>query len=235
MLPVLIALLPGKRMQASFAQVTYAILIGCGLLVTSVLGAKSGAGSYHLIPFLVPVLHLYFWLRSDPSSTLDTQFGNFAAAWVVTTLLLSSTHLRSVIHEFRATALGARSVAEVEQTARTLRGHTYQVGIGADFLDPRTRYAYIPTFEGQLYTVSGAAIRDLQFGGVAIPEATIRDLDFCKTESWLIPHGDEPFSAQNSYFETPHPAFDDSFRTAFRKNYHKVTTGVLYDTWSCKE
>jgi hypothetical protein len=232
LLPVLVTFYRERR--PSYPQMTYLASIVAGLLITSILGSKNGAGSYHLIPYIVPILHLYFWRRSERAPHEATQvFANFAIAWAVTTLFLASTHLQALVRTYRDASLGRRIVAEVVNEETIYRGRTIEVGIGKDFEDPRTRYAYLPTFAGQPYTISGAAIRDLQIGDKPIPDATIQYLKSCGTQVWLIPKGDAPFSATNSYYETPHDAFDAPFQAAFIDRYHRVSSDELFDVWIC--
>ena len=218
----------------SFAQKCYFALIVLGLISTSFLGAKSGAGSYHLIPFVAPLVHLYIWRRSEiPPADADRPFARFAVAWVLTTLALSDHHLRTVLREFRFGPSSFPVIEEIGRFERSYPGKTLAVGIGVTFDDPRTRYAYVPVFHGQPYTISGAAIRDLQFGNIPIPVETVRYFEACGTAIWLIPKGQEPFSAGNSYYDRFHPAFEEEFRQAFRANYKLTESGKQFDVWTC--
>ncbi len=222
--------------QSTFGQRLYLGAIAMGLAITSVLGSKSGAGSYHLLPYVAPIVHLYFWRRSElPPEFRDTGFSKLAIAWTVTTLFLASTHVQTLIREFRTASIGRHATAEILGEEDLFRGRTLEVGPGKDFEDPRTRYAYLPVFRGQPYTIAGAAIRDLQMGGAPIPDATVHYLESCGTQVWLIPRGDAPFSAPNSYYDTPHPAFEASFRQAFTSRYRRARSGELYDVWVCGE
>ncbi len=115
-----------------------------------------------------------------------------------------------------------------------LHGQALQVGVGDSFLDRRTFYAFIPAQHGGPFTLSGSTVRDMQFGGVAIPLSTLRYFSECKTPTWLIPAGQEPFSAPNTYYEEPHPAFSERFRQTFLNAYSKTASGPEFDTWTCK-
>ncbi len=233
LLPLVAAFRLGGR--ASLHQRLYLGSIITGLAITSVLGSKSGAGSYHLIPYIVPILPLYLWRRSEilPGEA-DAGFTPLAIAWAITTVLLSSTNLQAVIREYRAAPTGARITAEIRRDQKLYRGRTMEIGVGGDFEDRRTRYAYLTTFDGAQYTISGAAIRDLQEGGIPIPASTIQYIERCGTQVWLIPKGDAPFSASNSYFETPHAAFEPAFRDAFAAHYRLAASGELFDVWACR-
>lgn len=215
-------------------QTIYFGLIAAGLAITSVLGAKSGAGSYHLLPFLAPLLHAYFWIRADRAGPdPDRGFARFAIAWVAATLLLSTAHLGQGIRTFRGMREGRAIVAEIRGFERARAGESMEVGVGSGFLDQRESYGYLTTFAGGPYTIAGAAIRDFQFGGIPIPPATLRYMAACGTHDWLIPKGEQPFSALNPYYDEPHPAFDDAFRQTFLEHYRKADAGRWYDLWTC--
>ncbi len=232
---LLLAPVLASRRRWTFDQSVYFALTALGLAVTCVLGSKSGAGSYHLLPFIVPLLHLYFWTRGNVSAAAPRYpFARFALAWILTTLVLSSAHLGSVVRELRGAPAGREIVSEILRAQNDHRGQTLEVGVGADFNDPRERYSYLTTFDGQPYTIAGAAIRDLQFGGVAIPLSTVRYVETCGTRNWLIPRGDVPFSAPNAYYDSIHPAFDTPFRNAFLGHYRKTGSGERFDLWSCR-
>ena len=231
-----IAVAFGSDRRPSRGQTIYFASIAGSLLITCFLGAKSGAGSYHLIPFAIPLLHQYFWIRNLVSEDApDGAFLRFALPWTMTMLILSSAHVGTTLREFRGAARGGRIIAEVRQAESTYRGRTIEVGIGDEFRDMRTRYGFLTTFDGQSYTISGAAIRDLQFGGVDIPDSTIRYIEACGTQVWLIPSGRQPFSAANTYYDKYHSGFDEKFRQAFLSHYAKSASGKLFDVWTCNQ
>ncbi|MBV8906236.1 MAG: hypothetical protein JOZ22_21575 [Acidobacteriia bacterium] len=219
----------------SRAQMSYLTLTVCGMGMSSVVGAKIGAGSYHLVPYIVPLLHLYFWMRNEsvPPADADYAFKRFAIAWTVAMLVYSVTRVQVVLGEFEFAPSGRRVISEIRHVKRTYPGRTLEIGIGRDFYDRRTRYSYVTTFDGQPYTLSGSAIRDLQFGGVGIPDATVRYIEDCQTQIWLIPKRQSPFTATNPYYSSYHPAFDERFRRAFLAHYNKIDSGELFDVWSC--
>ena len=80
-----------KRTKLTRGQIYYLGAIAIGLLGACFSGAKIGAGSYHLLPLTLPILGLYFWIRSERNETTrDHAFAKLSIAWVLTMLLYSS-------------------------------------------------------------------------------------------------------------------------------------------------
>jgi hypothetical protein len=234
LLPTGILAWPAKRPKLSGGQQWYLAAIAVGLLGACLSGAKIGAGSYHLLPLAIPILQSYFWIRSERQPvTRDRAFSKLSIAWALTMLLYSTNFAAAVWHSYQFAGSAKRVIADIQSIEARYRGSTLQVGIGDDFRDPRTFYAYKPVFDGQPYLISGASVRDHQFGGVEIPAATLDDLRNCAIRVWLIPLGRQPFSAQNTYYTGEHRAFGEDFAGAFTANYRKAGSGSSYDVWIC--
>lgn len=224
----------GTNPKLSRGQQRYLAAIAAGLLGASFAGAKIGAGSYHLLPLAIPVLQSYFWIRSEREPIpRDRVFSNLSVAWALTMLLYSTNFVEAVWHSYQFAGPGKKVIADIRSLESQYRGSTLQVGIGDGFRDPTTFYAYQPVFAGQPYLISGASVRDHQFGGVEIPAATLDDLRNCAIRVWLIPLGRQPFSAQNTYYTGDHLAFGRDFASTFVANYRKAGSGSSYDVWIC--
>jgi hypothetical protein len=213
----------------------YLVVIAACMLISSFFGAKPGSGSYHLLPYIVPILHLYFWLRaSSPEPQPDLPFARYAAAWVAVMLIFSAGQVRILVNCLRDSPRAAQVKLQITEAEAKYRGRMLAVGAGDNFTDLRTVYAFLPVLQGQPYVLNYASIRDLQFGGVALPQSTLQYFADCGTPVWLIPAGQDPFSALDTYYREPHPAFNDAFRNTFLSNYQRVASGPQYDTWVCK-
>lgn len=224
-----------RKDRARGKQRFYLLLIASCMALSCVFGAKAGAGSYHLLPYVAALVHLYFWVRaSSPAADSDGPFAHLAAAWVLAMLIFSAAQVRSLADCLRYAPQGARVSAQIGEAEEKYRGRAIEVGVGSDFLDRRTLYAFIPVMQGQPYTINSSAIRDLQFGGAKLPIATLNYFERCGTAVWLIPAGQEPFTALNSYYAQPHMAFSEAFRSTFLRNYRRAETGSQFDTWVCK-
>lgn len=214
-------------------QTLYLAVVAICMSMSAVLGAKAGAGSYHLLPYFIPLLHLYFWIRRDTPDA-DRPFARYAAAWVLAIAIFSAGQVRTLLTCLQYAQQGAAVTSQIAQAEVRYRGQALEVGPGSDFTDPRTLYAALPVFRGEPYIVNSSAVRDLQFGGVELPQSTRDYFDDCKTPIWLIPAGQAPFSALNTYYTWPHPAFDEAFRKSFLLHYERVASGPQFDTWACK-
>ncbi len=237
LLPVAALIWFGPRHASiSKPQVLYFSAIVIGLLGACISGAKIGAGSYHLLPLTLPILVLYFWVRSDRDpAPCDRAFSKFAIVWVFTMLLYSVNFVEAVWHAYGFARTARPVLAEIRSAEARYGSSALQVGIGDDFRDARTFYSYAPVFSGAPYLTSGASVRDIQFGGVPLSVATVADVRNCVTAVWLIPRGQQPFSAQNTYYSTAHPAFDRAFRDAFASTYRRSSSGPFYDVWTCQQ
>lgn len=230
------ALVLSRRIRPTAAQTSYLLSICAAFLAASISGAKNGAGSYHLLPLIAPVVHFCFWLlRGAAETSRATEFTRVAVACALALVFYSANFVSAVARTYGWSTRGRAALQEIAQLQQRFAPETLAIGPGDDFRDPRTFYAYEPVFHGQPYLVSGAAVRDLQFGGVPIPESTVQMLQRCDTRVWLIPRGEIPFSAPNTYYETSHPAFDQNFRDSFFANYRLAESHAEYDVWTCKQ
>jgi hypothetical protein len=210
------------------------------MAMTCVLGAKVGAGNYHLFPYVASLLHLYFWRRSElPAAEQDVPVRLFAIPLIFTLLFYSAVHVRDYLHAYEFSPRGSAAIAEIRTVEDQYKGHKVEVGVGDRSDNPAISYGAISALDGEPYTMNFAAIRDMQLGGVEVPDSTVNYIRACETEVWLIPKGEAPFAASNSYFESNHPAFGDSMRDAFAASYRKVDSlGVnslgVFDVWLCR-
>jgi hypothetical protein len=225
------ALKSGHRISRPL--VVYIFVIVAALVVTCFPAAKPGSGSYHLLPFLVPIVHAYFWLRSElPESRRDAAISGYAVPLVVTALFYSTVSSLYFWNSVRSAPAASATLAEIREVEREFKGQRIELGYGDDHLDRATWYRYQTIFDGHPYTLDSVQMADLQFGGVAIPEATIRYIESCQTGVWLIPKGKAPFTLTNGFFGEGHPLLDDRFRNAFSKHYRLAEQGKIFDRWT---
>ncbi len=235
--PVLLAYFSrGTREHAARKQQTFFLaLIASCMAISCVVGSKAGSGSYHLLPYAAPVPHLYFWNRSSSSTAEpDLPLARYAAAWVIVLLIFSVFQFRTLWQCLEYAPMGQQASSEIYSDESKYQGRALEVGVGNSFTDARTMYAVLPVLQGQPHTINSSSIGDLQFGGAAMPGATLDSFRQCKTPVWLIPLGQEPFTALHTFFPEPHRAFDAAFRSTFVNSYQRVASGVQYDIWTCK-
>ena len=215
----------------------YALLIGAGMLVTCIIASKAGSASYHLLPYTVPLAHLFFWVRKDyPALRATAWLSRFAPAWALTMLVYAGTNLTSGARVALFAPEGAQARAEIREVEREFPGQKVELGFGEQMGThaPKSWLNYQSAFDGEPYTLDGAALRDFQFGGMGVPDSTIEYMRSCGTAVWLIPKGERPFSAPNSYYASGRPVLDDRFREAFFARYEKARSKRFFDVWQCK-
>jgi hypothetical protein len=237
-LPLITAILARARSRVVLSrdQAIYLGLAVCSIVTASFVGANFGSGPHHLVPCIVPILHLYFWLESESPLELRVwPFSRLAIAWTLAMLLFSALNVRSFLSIFRLAGAEREAVAEIRSVEAAHPGQIVEIGIGRDFYDFRSVYGALTTMQGQPYTIGGLAVRELQVAGVEIPDSTVQYIARCGTEVWLIPKGDPPFSAPDMYFGPDHPAFTAEFRETFLDHYKKTASGNTYDVWICAQ
>jgi hypothetical protein len=71
--------------------------------------------------------------------------------------------------------------------------------------------------------------------GLEIPVATIRAIDSCRFDYWLIPRTLEPFDVPSAYQPIgPSDVFPEEFRSIFKRRYARVGHTALFDVWECR-
>ena len=237
LLPLFLLVRGSRRMfdPSSSPYLTYFLLIACAMGATCVMGSKVGAGNYHIFPFVAPLLHLYFWRRSEvPSLELDLAAPRFAIPFVATLLFYSTSHVLDCAHVYEKATRGAAIISEIREIENTYRGSTVGIGAGDENADLRVLYGPILAFDGQPYTLNVQSVFDTQLGGLDLPEASVRDMKNCGTAIWLIPKNQAPFKVKNGYSESDHQAFSERFRNAFASRYQKVNSLNEFDVWMCQ-
>jgi hypothetical protein len=242
LMPVL-AVLFGERhriRELSRPVLIYFLSIAGAMLITSVLTCRPGAASYHLLPFLPLIAHCYFWLRSElPSERRDVDLSRIAVPLVVTFCFYSISALGNVANAFRFVPQAYRGLAEIREVEKELAPRKVELGFGTSVGDPATWLRFQSVFDGQPYTLDGAATRDHQAAGIETPDATVRYIESCGTGSWLIPRGQEPFEALNPnlifFMNEKRMIFSPRFRTAFNTHYRRTRSLKMFDVWTAIE
>lgn len=110
----------------------------------------------------------------------------------------------------------------------------FEVGYAAD--ERLTFSRPVEVFLTGVYLLDQPAIQEHQLQGLAIPDATIDAIADCRVWYWLIPKGEEPFTARNRY-----PAmrgaklYSEEFRHTFFDTYHLAGRTSFFDIWECGE
>ncbi|MDY7012872.1 MAG: hypothetical protein SVX43_04590 [Cyanobacteriota bacterium] len=223
----------------------YALVIG--IMGTSIVAAKPGSGTHHLLPYLPFVTYFCclvlmeiqqaFLENKDTLSGFDRIKSHVLKFLFFVFLLLLSGNaiwkgvfLLSNIWQDSASSI----VADIEQVIQSYPEETIAVGYGSSPSYFLSDYRPIPVFAGNPYSIDSVALMDMQKAGIELPDSTLEALRSCRIELWLIPQGESPFSLFN-YYDPNLPLFNDTFKAIFQENYAKEAQSQYYDLWFCQQ
>ena len=226
------------------------VLGGC-LAAVAVSSSKIGAGSHHFMPFYPTIAYacadVYSKIRNaaiaasvDPRPTIAPLLWCWLTIAVATQLGIRLSPTVKTLLQSRSEASAV--VSDVEGVMRSHPGKKIEMGYGGWNAEYKLTY-FRPAlvFAGNPFTIDVVALGDMQLSGViAIPPSTLAYVQQCKTQIWLIPKGDEPFSMINVYsLMDPHlfperPVFSDEFRRLFFQQYRKQPSSQYFDIWECE-
>jgi len=200
--------------------------------------AKPGSGPHHFLPFFPALAFLTASASSRVYSYRPTTNWSIYGFWaplaafllaaIIKAGLVLYYSLKVVLSQTGGVAI-AQNIAEIvaENPGRNIyMGYGDGARYTATFL--RTELA----FAGQPYLIDAAALMDFQFSGIEIPQATIDRMLADKSSIWLIPVGQEPFRLVSWYYwHSAGLVFDEAFRAAFNKNFHKQAATEFFDLY----
>ena len=223
----------GIRAPATKDWLLYTLTSVAATGVVVVAGAKPGAGPYHLLP-LLPVMGFLIaqrLRRQAPAATMPT---------IVPITLVSFITVAAAIAfvqqmQFVTTMQGRRTLNEIADIEAFADSHPgiVEMGYGAD--DPMTFERPVLVFRNNAYLLDAPAVGEHQLAGLTIPPATLDALRQCRVSYWLIPRGEQPFTAVNMYPAVfPQPVFPDDFRRVFLEMHTRIATTQYFDAWQCR-
>lgn len=202
----------------------------CGVAIA---GAKPGAGSYHLLPF-VPIImyivssHLSHY-RVAPDN--DPVVPRAAIAFVLVAIAIVTAEQALLFTTIRAQA----ALGERDDIVRFAATHDGVVEMGYGRTESLTLQRPVLVFRNDAYLLDQPAIREHQLAGIEIPQATIDAVASCRVRYWLIPKGESPFSGVNSYAAVfLRPLYPAAFRRTFAATHRLVATTDYFDAWECR-
>ncbi|MBI2870727.1 MAG: hypothetical protein HYY14_03355 [Candidatus Omnitrophica bacterium] len=213
---------------------SYLVSLLVSTALVTLLAAKPGSGPHHLIPFIPLVAY--------PAAPAIARFKWDAlpqklAGLVLAALFLSACAIAIPHQSIRVPRLLRMSQVPVHDDLKNIMEKLLDLKIAMGY---GTNQDYFLTFfraalvhRGHPYLVDGAALMDMQLGGLAVPEATHEAIRNCEIDVWLIPRGAAPFSMASSYEPYP-PLFEESFRRAFLEHYEIKGQSTFFDLWGCR-
>ena len=223
---------------------------GC-LAAIAVSSSKIGAGPHHFMPFYPAIAYACADVYSKiGDAAVVTSVGARATIvpllwlWVaivfVTQFGISFAPTAETLLQSRSQASAVTS--DLEGAMRSHPGKSIEMGYGG--WNSRYKLTYFRpalVFAGNPFTIDAVALGDMQLSGIiAIPDSTLEYLKQCKTQIWLIPKDDAPFSMLNvyslmdSHLFPERPVFSDKFRLIFFQQYRKQPSTKYFDIWECE-
>ncbi len=203
-------------------SVNLAMILALEILVT-VIAAKPGAGTHHLLPFIPVNAYILYKLcpteRVQAASTLKIIW--FAlAVWAVPVALATAYSMTKDWRHFQ--------LAEAEVIRLQGKYPALVMGV-SDKVNYKYSYLRVLLGAGQ---IDYSAYMDLQLSGVT-DNALAAKLRRCDIRYLLLPNGGAAFSMENYY--TAKPLFSDDIRALFDAHYIRVDQGSVYSVYSCHD
>jgi len=223
------------------------VLSGC-LAVVAVTSLKIGAGPHHFLPFYPIIGYVCADVYNNTENANVVPYASPVSfiplfwTWVAIAVLMQ---LGSAFPQTVSTLLGSRSHAsavasDLETVMKSYSGKKIEMGYGGwNSKHQLTYFRPALVFAGNPFTIDALALGDMQLSGLTIPRSTLEYLQGCKTQIWLIPRDEPPFSMPNVYsLMAPHlfplrPLFSDEFRRIFFQQYRKQGSSQYFDIWEC--
>jgi len=205
-----------------------AVLLAAELAVT-VIAAKPGAGTHHMLPFVGYHSFLLTQLLERTSSERPTQQAALLGVAVVLIGTMWSTALgiRASLTFESQRPLRRAQIAELLHFADQYPGG--MLGIAGNESYALTFFRPWITLRGTLQTDYGAWM-DWNLSGVS--DRPLADaLSKCEIPWLYMPIGGEPFSLDNTY--RTGPLFSAVVRSAFADNYGIVNPGEYFNVYGC--
>jgi hypothetical protein len=220
-----------RRHEADWRDVIAALAVGaCGVVLAA---AKPGAGPYHLLPFLPIIFFVVSWQLSNSGAigSIDPMVSRAAIAFLVATVAIALAQQAQLITVIRERA----TVREVDDIRAFASTHDGVVEMGYGQTEASSFGRPVLVFRNNSYLIDQPAVREHQLAGLEIPQATIDEVTSCRIRYWLIPKGETPFSAVDSYAAVfGRPLYAPEFRAAFTSAYQLVERTRYYDVWQCR-
>ena len=232
----IIAIWIGRKHKLNSSERWLIAALGPSLALITVIGAKSGGGTYYLLPLIPLCIYatavVYAPPDTEPWNTeaLNTETWKIASLIFVPYFLAYGPNLALNIASYRSDAAPERrKVAELKSYLDSYP----QAQIGVSDNEHYSSYSYrvFSVWNGHPLDVDFGTWMDLAYVG-ADEKYILRFVKACTIPVWILPLG-EPFSMDNLFFGLG-PLLSENFRQTFLANYRQIETGEAYQVWKCK-
>jgi hypothetical protein len=209
----------------------------CMTLVTFP-AAYSGAGPYHLLPFLPPLVWGFVVMRREVSASLRDvrargRYEGVSLSLIAALLFgygpIVIASWGTVLRIIAETPLVSEGTAEINRALDENPGLRVAVGPGAESFDAQS-LRVIPVFRGNPLPIDSSAW--IGYEGVGISDQIVRRaIRECRVDLWLLPSGG-PFVAISHL--NGRNLYSAEVLRDFQATYVKQISGRVYDQWRCK-
>jgi len=214
-----------------------ATLVLCMMIVT-IPAATTGAGPYHLLPFLPSIVWGFFVLRREVLASLTSLRARGRCEGLMVGLIIALVFgygpiviasWGTVLRIFGEAPLIREATAEIERTLDDYPGLKVAVGPGTGFYSAQY-LRVIPVFRGNPLPIDSTSWMGLVRNGVSdqIVRRAIRE---CHVDLWLLP-SDGPFVVISHL--DGEDIYSDEVRADFLSTYERERLGRVFDQWRCK-
>jgi dolichyl-phosphate-mannose-protein mannosyltransferase len=192
--------------------------------------AKPGGGSFHFLPFL-PLLG-YAALTVPRGAWNEIAATRVALAFAIMAFAIALPRQAIFVRTVADRHL-EQAIADLDRFADRTPLKRAAVGYaGVSYLSQARPQLVFRTSD---YLIDAPAVQEHRLSGLDIPASTIRAIDDCRFDYWLLPQEAPPFTVPNAYQPLgPPDVFPDQFRSAFSRRYVRVGHTALFDVWECR-
>jgi hypothetical protein len=204
-----------------------------GMSAVALAAAKPGAGPYHLLPFVPAVVYALAASARGTEAVADPWHRRGLVSYVACCGIIAFLQIAYLGWSTTRTpgsqlAADLRRLIAAHPAARMEMGYS---GANEAFVFVRP----ILVFQQRDYLFDAPAIQEHQLSRLAFPEASVRAVENCRADVWILPRGGEPFTLRNRYPATGEaPLFPDAIRSAFSQTYRQTATTEFFDVWTCQ-
>ena len=234
--PVLVLSILGGR-KVVLDQIYYLTSLLFCMLVVAVIGSKAGAGSHHMLPFLMPALSIALQMATslDRNDIPSLRFRARACGFFLIYLIgFAPATIGAPLEMYRLVASSERHHALLDELDVIYDAYpAAEMGVSDNARYPQTWVRVLGVLQGAPVHLDPGFFMDLQAvnEGVERAEELVAN---CEISEVILPREGQPFSMPNLYlFQGETPLFSDRFRQSFQENYRIVFRGEFYDVWSC--
>jgi len=200
--------------------------------------AATGAGPYHLLPFLPSAVWGFVVMRRVVSERLDTlrargRYEGLSLGLIVAFLFgygpIAITAWGTVLHKFADRSLVSEGLAEIDRALDDNPGLKVAVGPGAASFDAQS-LRVIPVFRGNPLPIDSYSWMFRKLNGIN-EEIVRRAIRECRVDIWLLPSS-APFVAI-SHLDGSN-IYSSQVLADFHDTYIDQLSGRIFDQWRCK-